>query len=203
LNFNGSESSRTKFPPKHWFVSEPAASLNLTKWKRGIYLWIFHFNNMIRIVLMVFVLLHYVQHQKSRPATVKAEGEAKGKPADQLRFSIQFPEGLVIETSSWEEAEKIVKGQGFDPSETRFDERIHRTTWATSVASREPTEPKVLSIRTKLPMGRTDYLMRDKSVLQESIPKRDELRMVTTYDLMSRDLWRMTRRGESPFQTVR
>jgi hypothetical protein len=53
------------------------------------------------------------------------------------------------------------------------------------------------------PLGRTDYLLKDKTASMASLRKRDGLRMETSYDLMSREIWRMAQQPALAPQRIR
>ena len=128
------------------------------------------------------------------------------------RYVIRFPGSRdVIEVTSWNEVEDAIKSKGYDPSKAKVHDHTNAKEPSSSRKSTEAAKetPSTLtrespispSIRDK-PLGRTDYLMKDKLVPQSSVNK-DSLRMQTSYDLMSRELWRMTQQGENPFDTTR
>ena len=114
----------------------------------------------------------------------------------------------MIEVTSWDQVESAIKSKGFDPSKAKIhDHRRDPLSAKRDEASHElpsssrrgsPASPK--SHRDKA-LGRTDYLMKDKSFLSSN--KSEPLRMETSYDLMSREIWRMTQQGENPFDTTR
>ncbi len=102
-----------------------------------------------------------------------------------------------------------MKVRGYDPRQAKLHS-VSRTGKATSRRSGRSVHgsPSATSsestTRDKLqPLGRTDYLLKDKTASMASLRKRDGLRMETSYDLMSRELWRMAQHGENPFDATR